>query len=110
MVAIGLFLQSGGLGSFIALAIGQFQSEANRMIADDVPTEMKEELDATLKDVRERLTSGKLDQADALPLLQEMQKVAKDKKVTSEEVERLLSLAGGLSGPDVGGDQPSSDI
>lgn len=97
MFAVGMFLRSGGLGSFVALAIGQFQGELKQMITKEVTPEAKERLDTSLRTVREGLTSGTLDQAAVLPLLQEIQKIGKDRKVTPEELDALQSLADEIS-------------
>lgn len=93
MFAIGAFLRSGGLSAFVALAIGQFQGEMKGMLDDGVDAEARERLDASLRDIRERLTNGTLDQGRVLPLLQEIQKVSGDRKVTAEEIEKLQSIA-----------------
>lgn len=92
MFAIGAFLRSGGLASFVALAIGQFQGELGKMVADDVAPESREKLDESLRALRERLTSGELEQGAVLPLLQEIQKVTRDEKVTAEEIDALQAL------------------
>ncbi len=96
MFAVGMFFQRGGLASFVALAIGEFQGEATKMLVEDVPESDRERLDASLRDVRKRLNDRSLDQGAVLPLLQEIQKVGNDKKITPQEVDGLLSIIDSL--------------
>jgi len=92
MSAIGIFLKNGGLSSFVALAIGEFQGELKGMMDEDVPEAAREQLDQSLRGIRERLTGGTMTQSAVLPLLQEMQKVSGDRKVTAEELRTLQSV------------------
>jgi hypothetical protein len=92
MFAVGMFLRSGGLSSFVALAIGQFQGELKGMLDEDVDGEAREKLDESLRDVRKRLTEGSMPQSAVLPLLEEIQKVTRDKKVTAAEIDALQGV------------------
>lgn len=92
MFGVGMFLRSGGMGSIVALAIGEFQGGIERMAADDVTEDARESLKSSLKKIREGLISGTIDQAKVLPLLEEIQRVSKDKKISAEEVEALNSV------------------
>jgi len=106
MFAIGMFLRTGGLSSFVALAIGQFQGEMKGMLDEDVDASSKERLDETLRGIREGLTSGSLAQGDVLPLLQEIQKVTRDRKVTTEEIEALQKIADEIGAEQDGAAEP----
>ena len=99
MFAVGMFFRSGGLSSLVALAIGQAQTDMKGMIAEDVSADSVEKLDESLRAVRKRLTDGELDQSKVLPLLQEIQKVSKDRKVSGEEVDALLKVVAEIDAP-----------
>jgi hypothetical protein len=96
MFAVGAFLRSGGLGTFVAIAIGQFQGEMKTMFDDEVPVDSKEKLDNSLRAVREGLRSGAIDQRNVVPLLEEIREVSGDGKISAAEAEELLAHLGAL--------------
>ena len=66
------------------------------MLDENIPADAREELDKSLREIRERLTNGTLPQAEVLPLLQEMQKVAGDRKVTPDEFQALQKIVASI--------------
>ena len=106
MFAIGIFLKNGGLSSFVALAIGQFQGEMKGMLAEEISKEIQKDVDDGLREVRKRLTEGSLDQSRVLPLLQEIQKVSRDEEISEEELLGLKSIADELLTPAEEGADP----
>lgn len=99
MFAIGVFLRSGGLSLFVALAIGQFQGELKGMLAEDVDGAATQKLDDSLREVRKRLTEGSIPQSEVLPLLEEIQKASRDEKVTAAEIDALQSVVDEIEVP-----------
>jgi hypothetical protein len=75
----------------VAIAFGQLNAEAERMFDDDVAPGARTAFRKSLLDVRDAIADGKLELPAALPMLQEMQKATRDKRLSPEEVEELTS-------------------
>jgi hypothetical protein len=101
MVGVGAFLRSGGLAKLVAISFGQLNAEAGRMFEDDVDPAARAEFSKSLLAVRDAIAGGHLDLANALPMLQEMQRATLDGKLSAEEVEDLTaSFRKSLSAPE----------
>jgi hypothetical protein len=97
--AIGAFLASGGMATFLDFALGQTLGEVRGLYASDVSPAQKQTLEAELDALRKQVRDEKLPITRLSPVLTELQSSIKDRSVRSEEVERLREKIREASAP-----------
>ena len=89
MAVAGAVLQAGGLAKLVAIAFGQMNAEAERMFDDSVKPDARVSFSKSLLSVRDAIADGTIELPAALPLLQEVQKATKDRRLSPDEVDAL---------------------
>lgn len=93
LFASGALLTGSRLAQFMDYVVGSSLGELKGMYAPDVTAIDKAHFDAEVKQLRERLRSGKVSMQNFQPFLKLMQTAVSDKKVNHEEVDRLTKAA-----------------
>jgi hypothetical protein len=89
----GSVLSGPMFGEALDFVIGMSLGEFRGMYGADVSAEAKQKFDTEVKSMREGLRAGKVAPANVQPFLRSMQDAIEDRKVTSEELEKLTETA-----------------
>lgn len=93
LFAGGAMLTGSRLASLMDFVLGTSLGEVRGMYTPDVTAAQKERFDAEVNRLREALRADKVSLQNLQPFLKTMQAAIADKKVTSEEVDRLTKAA-----------------
>ena len=89
----GAWLAGGGFAQFLDLAFGMSLGEVRGMYTPQVSAEQKKAVEVEMEATRAALRNRTLPVKDVQPLLQTLQKVVKDEKVTPAEAQEIAAAA-----------------
>ena len=89
----GAYLAHGGFTELMDMVFGMTMGELSGMYTKDVTAAEKKSLDDEIETLRANMRGEKITIQSLQPLLKDMQKVSRDKKVDAREVEQLLTEA-----------------
>ncbi|HEY3053452.1 MAG TPA: hypothetical protein VGK04_08705 [Thermoanaerobaculia bacterium] len=93
LFAGGALLTGARLARFMDFVLGTSLGELRGMYAREITPSQKQQFDAQVKQMREGLRSDTISAQNIQPFLRAMQSAIADKKVTPEELERLMKAA-----------------
>jgi len=89
----GAYLAHGGFTDLMDLVFGMTMGDLHGMYTKDVTAAEKKSLDDEIETLRANLRGEKITVRSLQPLLKDIAKVSRDKKVDAREVEQLLGEA-----------------
>jgi hypothetical protein len=95
----GVFLANGGMVDLMDMVFSMTVAEMRPMFAKDVTEAQKQALDTEIGTLRKNLRDGKVGVPKLDPVLQAMRRATSDAKVTSGEVDEMISAARSLNAP-----------
>jgi hypothetical protein len=93
LFAGGAIVTGPRLASLMDLVLGTSLGELKSMYTPEVTTAQKQRFDDEVKQLRDALRHDKVPMKNLQPFLRTMQTAISDKKVTPDEVERLITAA-----------------
>lgn len=92
LVAATFWAFRDGGGRFISGLLSPLQQEVVNQAAGDVTDEQKATFSREMEQLRSGLSAGSIQMVRVQPLIEEMRAVVEDRRVTSEEMDRLNEL------------------